>query len=164
MNDTQKYLIESIQWLKDHNEPIPPDLLSGLKKAGIEVDEVVSNADALESLKKEIDILKDMVKSTPMTKEDFVSIFGSFIEILKASPAPVVNVDAAKVNVPATVVNVPATKQITKEDMTPLFTKLIESIKAMPVPKTPKIKKEIQTIKRDKEGYITSTETTIEYE
>jgi len=91
---TQEYLLESVQWLKDHNEPIPPDLLSQLKKSGIVVDGMVNNTDTLENLKKEIEVVRKKVDATPITKEDFASLMNVIVEAIRAMPAPKVTVAA----------------------------------------------------------------------
>jgi hypothetical protein len=104
MSDTEKFLIDSVQWLIDRDQAIPADLLQELKAAGIPVNSTKNMSNMLEAIKAEVEAIKlanQPKPKAPPTQIDFeplISRIDNLIAVMQSAPAPsfVVNVPEQK--------------------------------------------------------------------
>ncbi len=120
MSKAQKTLLESVQWLIDHDEPIPPDLMAELRAAGIPVNSAQHASNMLEGIKAEVAAIRAQIEAPPatipITQVNFEPILSRLDALLDklASISPNITVDVPKQ--PAPVINVqPAPVTIMKE-------------------------------------------------
>ena len=114
MSDVEEVLLQSVEWLVDHNQPIPEDILEELKTAGIPVNQAKYANFLLEGVKAEVEAIKSQLKpqdplDPPIVNIDMESISVKLAELIKIlsipkkdikipeQKAPVVNVRTPRV-------------------------------------------------------------------
>lgn len=114
MSDIEEVLLQSVEWLVDHNQEIPADILEELKGAGVPVNQAKYANFLLEGMKTEVDAIKSQLKTQepldpPIVNIDMESISVKLAELIKIlsipkkdikipeQKAPVVNVKTPRV-------------------------------------------------------------------
>lgn len=88
-----EYILNSIQWLQDHNIPVPADIIDELKKSGIKIDDYQINSKTLESIRLEIEEIKKKVSISEGNTSEFVGRLDEIVKSIKSMPAPILKLN-----------------------------------------------------------------------
>ena len=122
MSDIEEVLLQSVEWLVDHNQPIPEDILEELKGAGIPVNQAKYANFLLEGVKAEVEAIKANLKTQdpldpPIVNIDMESISVKLAELIKILSIPKKDIKIPEQKAPVVNVRTPRVRS-TKQKFT----------------------------------------------
>ena len=122
MSDIEEVLLQSVEWLVDHNQPIPEDILEELKGAGIPVNQAKYANFLLDGIRAEVEAIKtSYTKQEPLDPPivnidlDVIGVkLAELIELL-SKPVPEKSIKIPEQKAPVVNIRMPRVKSTTQK-------------------------------------------------
>jgi len=120
MSGTEDLLLQSIEWLVDHNQPIPPDILEELKEAGIPVNQAKYTNFLIDGMKVEVEAIKTSIQKPPAVPIvnidlDLISVKLTELIALLGKPVPEKSIKIPEQKAPVVNIRMPRVKSTTQK-------------------------------------------------